>query len=103
MPNFVKLLEVREDLVLRAFYVKFDQIYKKEIADQIENGIGVEVAEKSAPILLDAKKMLLKWEDKDEQVLAMWKMMNEWVYAGFTETYKNLGVDFDKLYYESDT
>ena len=91
------------DHLVGDYYVKFDQVYKKEIAEQIDNGVDPKAAEKSAPIIMDAQEMLRKWENKDENVIALWKMMNNWVYAGFNETYIKLGVDFDKLYYESDT
>ncbi len=91
------------DHLVGDYYVKFDQEYKKEIAALIESGKSKEEAEKEAPILLEAQEMLRKWESNDKEVRDLWEMMNSWVYDGFDITYENLGVDFDKLYYESDT
>jgi arginyl-tRNA synthetase len=85
------------------YYVEFDKHYKQQIADLIEQGKTKEEAEKQAPILKAAQEMLLKWENGDAETIALWKTMNTWVYAGFDITYKSLGVDFDKFYYESDT
>jgi arginyl-tRNA synthetase len=85
------------------YYVKFNDIYKKEINNLISDGLTEEDAKKQAPILIEAQKMLLKWEAGDPETVALWKMMNEWVYDGFKITYQNLGVNFDTLYYESDT
>ena len=85
------------------YYVKFNDIYKKEINNLISDGLSEEEAKKQAPILIEAQKMLLKWEAGDPETVALWKMMNEWVYDGFKITYQNLGVNFDTLYYESDT
>ena len=83
--------------------MKFDQEYKKEIATLIEAGKTEEEAKKEAPSLLEAQEMLRKWEAGDEEVVALWKTMNQWVYDGFDVSYKSLGVDFDSLYYESNT
>jgi arginyl-tRNA synthetase len=94
---------LKGDKLVGNYYVKFDQEYKKDIQKLVASGISKEDAKKSAPILLEAQNMLLKWEAGDEETVALWKKMNSWVYAGFTETYKNLGVNFDTLYYESDT
>ncbi|GAA4799133.1 arginine--tRNA ligase [Litoribaculum gwangyangense] len=94
---------LKGDKLVGNYYVKFDQEYKKEIQDLIAEGNAEEEAKKNAPILLEAQRMLQKWESGDEETVALWKMMNGWVYEGFNETYKNLGVDFDTLYYESDT
>ena len=94
---------LKGDKLVGNYYVAFDRAYKAEIAKMVADGNTKEVAEKEAPILLEAKKMLLKWEAGDIEVVALWKRMNDWVYAGFDKTYKNLGVDFDTLYYESDT
>ena len=91
------------DHLVGKYYVEFDKHYKQQIADLIEQGKTKEEAEKQAPILLAAQEMLLKWENGDEETIALWKKMNAWVYAGFDITYKNLGVDFDKFYYESNT
>ncbi|WP_024479383.1 arginine--tRNA ligase [Cellulophaga baltica] len=94
---------LKGDKLVGNYYVAFDKAYKEEVATLIANGTAKEVAEKEAPILVEAQQMLLKWEAGDEDVVALWKTMNQWVYAGFEVTYKNLGVDFDTLYYESDT
>ena len=94
---------MKGDHLVGKYYVRFDQEYKKEIADLVDSGIPEEQASKQAPIFLQAKEMLLRWEDNDKEVRELWKMMNNWVYSGFDVTYKRLGVDFDKNYYESDT
>ncbi|WP_347922560.1 arginine--tRNA ligase [Pontimicrobium sp. SW4] len=94
---------LKGDKLVGNYYVKFDQEYKKEIANLIAQGKTEEEAKKEAPILMEAQEMLLKWEAGDEDVVTLWKMMNGWVYEGFETTYKNLGVDFDCYYYESDT
>ena len=94
---------LKGDILVGNYYVKFDQEYKKEIAQLISKGKSEEEAKKQAPILLEAQKMLLKWEAGDDAVVSLWKKMNQWVYDGFNETYKELGVDFDKNYYESVT
>ncbi|MCV6630616.1 MAG: arginine--tRNA ligase [Flavobacteriaceae bacterium] len=94
---------LKGDKLVGNYYVAFDKAYKEEIADQVAAGQEEEEAKKHAPILLEAQEMLRKWEAGDEAVVALWKKMNNWVYDGFAITYKNLGVDFDALYYESDT
>ncbi|WP_047416217.1 arginine--tRNA ligase [Cellulophaga sp. Hel_I_12] len=94
---------LKGDKLVGNYYVAFDKAYKKEIAVLVEKGIDKAIAEKEAPILQEAQQMLLKWEAGDEEVVGLWKQMNQWVYDGFAVTYKNLGVDFDTLYYESDT
>jgi arginyl-tRNA synthetase len=91
------------DKLVGNYYVKFDQEYKKEIAQLIAEGKTEEEAKKEAPLLIAAQQMLLKWEAGDAQVVSLWKEMNSWVYSGFEVTYKNMGVDFDTLYYESNT
>lgn len=91
------------DKLAGKYYVLFDQKYKEEVAVLVEDGISKEVAEKKAPILIEAQNMLRKWEAGDEEVVALWEKMNSWVYKGFDATYKELGVNFDKLYFESDT
>ena len=91
------------DHLVGKYYIEFDKHYKKEIADLVDSGIEIKQAEKEAPILIKAKEMLLKWEAKDVEVRALWKKMNKWVFDGFATTYKRLGVNFDKNYYESDT
>jgi len=94
---------IKGDHLVGKYYVKFDQILKSQISEMVANGTDKEIAEKSAPILLEAQEMLRKWEAGDEQIRSLWEMMNSWVYAGFDETYKKMGVDFDKIYYESET
>ena len=94
---------LKGDKLVGYYYVKFDQEYKKQIAQFVEKGISEDEAKKTAPILLEAQEMLRKWENEDEETVSLWKKMNQWVYKGFEVTYKNLGVDFDALYYESDT
>ncbi|CAA0237585.1 arginine--tRNA ligase [Tenacibaculum maritimum] len=94
---------LKGDKLVGNYYVKFDQEYKKEIADLIAHGHPEETAKKEAPLFLEAQEMLRKWEAGDKEVVALWEMMNGWVYTGFDVTYKNIGVDFDKLYYESNT
>ncbi|MGB3144771.1 MAG: arginine--tRNA ligase, partial [Maribacter sp.] len=94
---------LKGDKLVGNYYVAFDKAYKKQIAQNVALGIDPKVAEKEAPILLEAQEMLLKWEAGDEDVVSLWKKMNGWVYEGFKDTYKNMGVDFDTLYYESDT
>jgi len=94
---------LKGDHLVGKYYVTFDKAYKEQIAELVEAGTPKEKAEKEAPILLEAQDMLRKWEAGEEEVVALWKKMNGWVYDGFDITYKNLGVDFDTLYYESDT
>lgn len=94
---------LKGDKLVGNYYVKFDQEYKKEIASLIESGKTEEEAKKQAPSLLAAQEMLRKWEQGDAEIVGLWKKMNGWVYEGFDTTYKNLGVDFDSLYYESNT
>ena len=94
---------LKGDKLVGSYYVKFNEAYNKEIDILVAQGLERKEAEKNAPSLLEAQEMLQKWEAGDEEVAALWKKMNGWVYSGFEETYKNLGVDFDKLYYESDT
>ncbi|SOS49456.1 Arginine--tRNA ligase [Tenacibaculum dicentrarchi] len=94
---------LKGDKLVGNYYVKFDQEYKKEIATLIATGISEDDAKKQAPLFIEAQEMLRKWEAGDEKVVALWKEMNSWVYKGFDVTYKNIGVDFDKLYYESNT
>ncbi len=94
---------LKGDKLVGNFYVRFNDRYKEEIDALVSEGKNKDVAEKEAPSLIEAQEMLKKWEAGDEEVVSLWKTMNSWVYDGFEETYKNLGVDFDKLYYESDT
>jgi arginyl-tRNA synthetase len=94
---------LKGDKLVGNYYVKFDQEYKKEINELVAKGQTEDEAKKQAAIILEAQEMLQKWEAGDEETVALWETMNGWVYEGFAETYKNLGVDFDKLYYESQT
>lgn len=94
---------IKGDHLVGKYYVKFDQVYKAEIDELLATGQSEDEAKKNAPSLVKAQEMLLKWEQGDEEVVALWKKMNSWVYAGFEETYKKLGVGFDKNYYESET
>lgn len=91
------------DKLVGDYYVKFDQVYKEQIADLVAKGQTEEVAKKQAPILKEAQEMLKKWEKGDTEVVKLWETMNQWVYDGFEVTYANMGVDFDKNYYESET
>ncbi|MEX2350133.1 MAG: arginine--tRNA ligase [Flavobacteriaceae bacterium] len=94
---------LKGDKLVGKYYVKFDKEYKKEIAELVSHGKTEEEAKKRVPLLLEAQLMLQKWENGDPETVDLWKMMNGWVYEGFEVTYKNIGVDFDKNYYESDT
>ena len=94
---------VKGDKLVGKYYVLFDKEYKKQISLLVEDGNSEEDAKKNAAILVEAQKMLLKWEAGDDEVVKLWKTMNEWVYKGFAQTYKTLGVDFDNYYYESET
>ena len=94
---------LKGDKLVGNYYVKFNQEYKKEIAQLIAEGVSEKEAKLKAPSLIKAKEMLIKWEAGDEETVALWKTMNGWVYAGFDKTYASLGVDFDRLYYESNT
>lgn len=94
---------LKGDKLVGNYYVAFDKAYKEQIAQLIAEGKTEDEAKKQAPIILEAQEMLLKWESGDAEVIALWKKMNQWVYDGFAITYKNLGVDFDKYYYESNT
>ena len=94
---------LKGDHLVGKYYVAFDKLYKQQVEILISEGHSKELAEKKAPLLLEAQEMLLLWEAGNQEVLDLWKRMNSWVYEGFDITYKNLGVDFDKIYYESDT
>ena len=91
------------DHLIGDYYVEFDKHYKAEVAGLMQKGMSKEEAEANAPLMKEAHQMLVKWEAGDKEVRDLWHKMNEWVYAGFDETYKALGVTFDKIYYESDT
>ena len=94
---------LKGDKLAGVYYVKFDQVYKEEVEKLIATGKDKAKAEREAPMLLKAQEMLRKWEAGDSEVVKLWKKMNGWVYEGFDETYANLGVNFDKLYFESET
>jgi arginyl-tRNA synthetase len=94
---------MKGDHLVGKYYVAFDKAYKTEIAALVEGGMEKAEAEKAAPIFKEAQVMLLKWEEGDEAIRTLWKTMNSWVYAGFDVSFKTMGVDFDELYYESDT
>ena len=91
------------DHLIGDYYVAFDKHYREEIKKLVAQGMDEEKAKQEAPLIKEAHEMLVKWENNDPEVRALWKKMNEWVYAGFDETYKALGVSFDKIYYESQT
>lgn len=95
--------KMKGDKLVGKYYVEFDKAYKSQISELMQQGKSEEEAKKQAPIIIEAQEMLQKWEAGDEKVMNLWRMMNQWVYAGFAETYKNLGVDFDSYYYESNT
>ena len=91
------------DHLIGDYYVRFDKEYRKQIAELVANGMDEETAKKEAPLMKEAQAMLLKWEQGDKEVRDLWAKMNSWVYAGFDETYRMMGVGFDKIYYESNT
>ncbi len=94
---------IKGDHLIGDYYVAFDKHYKEEVKELMEKGMSEEEAKNEAPLIKEAREMLVKWEHNDPEVRALWRKMNEWVYAGFDITYKALGVSFDKIYYESDT
>ena len=94
---------MKGDHLVGKYYVLFDKYYKEEIAQLVEAGCKKEEAEKTAPLMLEAQEMLRKWEQGDKETILLWKTMNSWAYAGFDETYKRMGVTFDKIYHESET
>lgn len=91
------------DHLIGDYYVLFDKHYKAQVKDLADKGMSEDEAKNEAPLMQEAREMLRKWEAKDPEVHALWQMMNDWVYAGFDETYRRLGVSFDKIYYESET
>lgn len=91
------------DHLVGDYYVSFDQHYKSEIEELKNKGLSQEEAEEQSTLMKEARDMLIKWEQGDKEIRSLWNMMNDWVYKGFDETYKKLGVDFDKIYYESET
>lgn len=94
---------LKGDHLVGKYYVEFDRLYRSEVDALKSQGVAEEDAKKSAPLMKEAQEMLRKWEEGDESVITLWKMMNSWVYDGFEQTYSLLGVDFDKFYYESNT
>ena len=94
---------MKGDHLVGKYYVEFDKAYKAQIKTLTEKGSTQEQAEREAPVMQLAAELLRKWEDKDKETVALWQKMNGWVYKGFDQTYKSMGVDFDKLYYESET
>ena len=94
---------MKGDHLVGKYYVEFDKHYKAEIKELVAKGLTEDEAKKQAPIMLQAQEMLRKWEAKDAEIYALWQKMNGWVYEGFDVTYKAMGVDFDKVYYESET
>jgi arginyl-tRNA synthetase len=94
---------LKGDHLVGKYYVLFDQAYKQQVRELVEEGWSEEEAKKSAPLIQEAQKMLLAWENNDPEVRKLWETMNGWVYEGFNETYRKLGIDFDKIYYESET
>jgi arginyl-tRNA synthetase len=95
--------KLKGDHLVGKYYVFFDKTYKAQISELVQAGMTEEEASRQAPIMKLAVEMLRKWEDRDEKIVALWKKMNSWVYAGFDATYTRMGVDFEKLYYESET
>ena len=91
------------DFFVGKYYILFDKIYKKEVSELIKSGLEKKEAEQNSSIFLEAKELLKRWEAGDKEVINIWKLMNGWVYEGFNKTYNDLGVDFDSLYYESET
>lgn len=94
---------LKGDHLIGKYYVKFDQNYQKEIQELVSNGIDKEEAKEKSSLMVETRDMLQKWENGDSGTVSLWKQMNDWVYEGFEETYNRLGVNFDKIYYESDT
>ena len=91
------------DHLIGDYYVRFDKEYRQQVKELMQQGMDEETAKKEAPLIREAQAMLLKWEQGDPEVRALWEKMNSWVYAGFDETYRRMGVGFDKIYYESQT
>jgi len=94
---------IKGDHLVGKYYVLFDKHYREEVSKLIENGIDKTEAEKQSPLLIEAQEMLRRWENNDKETIELWEMMNKWVYDGFDNTYKSLGIDFDKTDYESET
>jgi arginyl-tRNA synthetase len=96
-------LGIKGDHLAGKYYVEFDKAYKAEISQLVAEGKTEDEAKKTAPLMLETQEMLQKWEQGDAETMALWRKMNDWVFAGFDETYKKIGVSFDKVYYESNT
>ncbi len=94
---------LKGDHLIGKYYVKFDQVYKKEIVKLVEEGMDPEKAKKSAPSIVEAQELLKKWEEGDKEVVALWKKLNQWVFDGFEQSYETMGIDFDQIYKESET
>ena len=94
---------MKGDHLVGKYYVEFDKHYKEEVRQLMDKGMEEEEAKKQAPLMLEAQQMLKRWEEGDKEIRDLWTKMNEWVYAGFDETYRKMGVGFDKIYYESNT
>ncbi len=94
---------IKGDHLIGKYYVRFDREYKKQIEQLVGEGLSKEKASHQAPLIMEAKEMLKKWEEKDPETITLWEKMNGWVYEGFDQTYQDIGVDFDKIYYESET
>ena len=94
---------IKGDHLVGKYYVKFDTVYKNQVNELVKQGVSKDEALKQAPLMREAQDFLIRWEKKDPEVLEVWKTMNGWVYEGFNETYRDIGVNFDKSYYESDT
>ena len=94
---------LKGDHLIGKYYVMFDQHYQKEVKDLISKGVNKEEAKEKSPLMVETRNMLQNWENGDQEVIALWKKLNNWVYDGFESTYNRLGVSFDKIYYESDT
>ncbi len=100
IPETVNL---KGDKFVGDYYVMFEKEYKVQVEQLVSEGVERELAEKSAPLIIEAQQLLQKWEEGDDEVRELWQMMNRWVYEGFEDTYKSLGIEFDKIYYESET
>jgi arginyl-tRNA synthetase len=94
---------LKGDHLIGKYYVMFDQHYQKEVIDLISKGVDKDEAKEKSPLMVETRNMLQKWENGDQEVISLWKKLNNWVYDGFDSTYNRLGVSFDKIYYESDT
>ena len=94
---------MKGDHLVGKYYVEFDKHYKEQVRELVAAGQSEDEAKRNAPIMREAQEMLRRWEAKDPEVYSLWETMNGWVYEGFDVTYKALGVDFDKVYYESQT